>query len=81
VLLSKTRFPVLIEHLRAGLHEQVRAFLGPLHLLPLHHSLGQQLIYRRLDEAGGDALAVALSLGVIDNKAAVLLHVGVKISK
>ena len=79
-MLPKTVFLVLVEHLGAGLHEQVRAFLGPLHLLPLHHSLGQDLVDRRLNKAGGDAFAVAMALGVIDNKAAVLLHLGVKIS-
>ena len=58
----------------------MRPFLGPLHLLPFHQAFGQHLIDRRLDKAGGDAFAVAMALGVIDNKVVVLLHVGVKIS-
>lgn len=80
-MLPKTVFPVLVEHLGAGLHKQVRSFLGPLHLLPFHQAPGQYLVHRRFHKARRYPFALALALGVIDNKAAVLLHMGIKINK
>src|SRR5574341_637895 len=61
--------PLVIQDLDPHLQQQMCASLRPAHLLPLFKAFGDHLIDRRLDEAGGDPLAVAEA--VLDGAGAV----------
>src|SRR6516164_2994971 len=48
---------------------------SPRHLLPLHKTLADHLVDRRLDEARGDRLAMTVAVRVVRDKARVVLEV------
>ena len=52
----------LIQGFHPPLYQQMRAALGPLHLLLLTEAFADDLFDRRFDKAGSDALPIPIAL-------------------
>jgi hypothetical protein len=64
---------------RANLQQKMGAALAPPHLLLFHHPLAHHLVHSRCDKAGADALAVAIPLAIVGNKARIVPDVRVEL--
>jgi len=76
IIIGKPRIPALeqrpkcaVEGSRSGLQQQVRAALGPLHLLTFGEALADDRVDRALSQTGRDALARAEPLAIVDQAA------------
>ena len=72
--------PLAIQHPGANLQQEMGAPLAPLHLLLFHHALADHLVHGRFDKARADALAVAVPLAIVGDKARIVRDVGVNSS-
>src|SRR3954447_17599098 len=76
--LAECCLQVVIDDLGPGLQQQVRPSCRPLHLLLLHHSLANHLVYRRLDKRRADRLAVPVAFTEVWNELLIVTDVSLE---
>ncbi len=69
-----------IERSGAGLQQMMGALLRPLHLLAFDDALADQDVDRRLDEGGGNPLALPPAFSIVRARALVIGDVGMKLT-
>jgi hypothetical protein len=65
-----------IQYLGADLKQQVGSTRRPTHLLLHHEALGDHLVYRGFDEAGGNVLPMPVPLPIFADGAGIVVEVG-----
>ena len=67
----------LIQGFHPRLQQEVRAALGPLHLLFFAEALADHLVNGRLDKTGADVLPIPVALAVVGDEGAIALDISV----